>query len=128
MNKDVERIRVLVAEDNHDLATAVCALLAAEPDIEIVGQIARAQELLQSARDGRAQVIVLDLNLDGESSVPAMRVVQRVLPRVAVVIYSGYDRSDVASALPGLGTTEFISKSGDVLELAQAVRRAAARN
>lgn len=118
------RIRVLVAEDNQDLATAVCALLEAEPDLDVVGTIDRAGALLDSVRRHAVHVVVLDLNLSGESSVPAMRDVQRELPRVAVVVYSGYDRGDVAGALPGLGVAGYVSKSGDVAELLEAVRQA----
>lgn len=120
-------IRVVIAEDNRDLASAVHALLQAEPDMEVVGTIERADRLLETVRDSRAHVVVLDLNLAGESSVPAMRDVLRALPRVAIVIYSGYDRGDVASALPGLGGVEFVSKTGDVATLLQAVRRAAGK-
>lgn len=120
-------IRVVIAEDNRDLAGAVQALLQAEPDMEVVGKIERAERLLETVRDSRAHVVVLDLNLAGESSVPALRGALRALPCVAFVIYSGYDRGDLASALPGLGAVEFVSKTGDVATLLQAVRRAAGK-
>ena len=120
-------IRVVIAEDNRDLASAVHALLQAEPDMEVVGTIERADRLLETVRGSRAHVVVLDLNLAGESSVPALRGVLRALPCVAFVIYSGYDRSDLARALPGLGGVEFVSKAGDVATLLQAVRRAAGK-
>lgn len=126
MQRALEPIRVVIAEDNADLSAAVCALLESEPDIEVVGAIDRADALLDTVRDGQARVVVLDLNLAGCSSVPAMDVMRRELPGVAVVIYSGYDRHDVAGALPTIGAIEFVSKSGDVMDLLQAVRRVAA--
>jgi DNA-binding NarL/FixJ family response regulator len=57
--------------------------------------------------------------------VPAMEAMRRELPGVAVVVYSGYDRGDISSVLPALAGVEFVSKSGDVLELLAAIRRAA---
>jgi two-component system invasion response regulator UvrY len=125
MTRALESIRVLIAEDNHDLSAAVSALLQCESDMEVVGAIDRPAALLDAVRAGDARVVILDLNLSGESSVPAMEAMQRELPRVAVVVYSGYDRRDVSSALSALRSVEFVSKSGDVAELLQAVRRVA---
>lgn len=125
MLNTTRRTRVLVAEDNADLAGALGALVQGEPDLELVGTIDRAGDLLRAASVD-VDVVVLDLNLAGESSVPAMREVCARSPRVAVVIYSGYDRADVSAALPALGRCEYVSKSGDALELLAAVRRVAA--
>jgi DNA-binding NarL/FixJ family response regulator len=123
-----ERIRVLVAEDNGDLAAAVCELLRAEPDIDVVGVIEDADALERTVRELDVTVVILDLNLSGGSSVPAMQSVRRGLPHIGVVVYSGYDRRDIAAALPALGTAEFVSKSGEVTELLEAVRRSAGKS
>ena len=121
-------IRVLLAEDNGDLAVAVRALLDAEDDITVTGIVACASELLDAARAGRVEVVILDLNLDGGSSVPAMRQVRESVPGVQVVVFSGYDARDVSGALRGLGDAEFVTKNGEVTALLDAVRRAAAKS
>ena len=125
MNTAHEGIRVLVAEDNGDLAAAVCELLKAESDIEVVGVIDDAAALGPSVRDLDVHVVILDLNLSGGSSVPAMQSVRHDRPGIGVVVYSGYDRADISAALPALGPSEFVSKSGEVTELIDAVRRSA---
>jgi DNA-binding NarL/FixJ family response regulator len=128
MSMDGARIRVLVAEDNVDLASAVSELLRTEPDIDVVGVIGDAASLRESVRTLDAQVVILDLNLSGGSSVPAMQAVRRERPGTGIVVYSGYDRADLASALPTLGDCECVSKSGEVTDLIDAVRRTAQRN
>ena len=131
MNSDVEtgrdRIRVLLAEDNGDLAAAVRELLQVEPDIEVVGVIEDAAALERSVRELEVHVVILDLNLSGGSSVPAMQSVRQDRPGTGVVVYSGYDRADISAALPALGASEFVSKSGEVTDLIDAVRRSARR-
>ena len=52
MGTDGKRIRVLVAEDNPDLAAAICALIAAEPDMQVDGTVASASRLLDVAAAG----------------------------------------------------------------------------
>jgi DNA-binding NarL/FixJ family response regulator len=41
------------------------------------------------------------------------------------VVYSGYDRCDIADALSSLGVHEYVSKSGRTADLLAAIRRAA---
>lgn len=120
-------IRVLLAEDNRDLAVAVRALLEAEGDITVTRVVMCTADLLDSIRATQADVVILDLNLDGGSSVPAMKQARAAMPDLAIVVFSGYDARDVASALHGLGDAEFVTKNGEVTALIDAVRRAATR-
>ena len=118
-------IRVLIAEDSADLRAALCALVELEPDMAIVGTVERGDAILESVRVGRARVVVLDLNLGGESSLAPMRAVLREIPQLGVVVYSGYDRCDIADALASLGVHEYVSKSAHAAELLAAIRRVA---
>jgi DNA-binding NarL/FixJ family response regulator len=122
------QIRVVIAEDNADLSSALCALLEQEPDLQVTATVDRCIDLAGALRRGGAQVVVLDLNLGGESSVASMHAVRHEMPGLAVVVYSGYDRSDIGHALPKLGASEYVSKSGDAAELVAAIRRAARNN
>lgn len=125
MQQNAQRIRVLVAEDNRDLCDVVCALIDAEPDMQIVGATEHARQVLEVARSEHASVVVLDLNLSGESSVPAMQSIRSELPSVGVVVYSGYDRCDLDGALPDHGSVEYVSKTGEAGALLTAIRRVA---
>jgi two-component system nitrate/nitrite response regulator NarL len=117
------RIRVLVAEDNRDLAAAICALIAAEPDMQVDGTVDRAGDLLEAAAN--SEVLVLDLDLGGESSVPAMTQLHRSHPGMAIVVYSGYDQCDLGAALAQMDRCHYVAKTGDPDELLGAIRRAA---
>jgi DNA-binding NarL/FixJ family response regulator len=120
-----KRIRVLVAEDNGDLLAAICALVAAEPDMQVVGTVDRACHLLDAAAKHGSHVAVLDLDLGGESSVPALMQLRRSHPGLAMVIYSGYDQCDLGTVLAQTGHCEYVAKTGDPDELIGAIRRAA---
>ena len=90
---------MLVAEDNADLAFGVCELLRTEADIDVVGVVGDAASLFESVRTLDAHVVILDLNLAGGSSVPAMQSVRRERPHTGIVVYSGYDRADLESCI-----------------------------
>jgi len=118
-------IRVLVAEDNRDLATAICALITAEPDMQVDGTVDRAAHLLDAAAKRAAHVLVLDLDLGGESSVPALMQLLRSDPGMAIVVYSGYDQCDLGAVLAQTDRCEYVAKTGNPDELLAAIRRAA---
>jgi DNA-binding NarL/FixJ family response regulator len=119
------RVRVLVAEDNRDLLAAICALIAAEPDMQVDGTVDRACHLLDAVAKKGTQVLVLDLDLGGESSVPALLQLRRSYPGMAIVVYSGYDQYDLSTVLRHMDRCEYVAKTGDPDELIGAIRRAA---
>lgn len=125
METSQRAIRVVIAEDNADLTGALCALFGQEPDLQVTATVDQCGDLLGALRRGAAQVVVLDLNLGGQSSIAYMHEARSEMPGLAVVVYSGYDERDIAGALPQLGATEYVSKSGDAAELLAAIRRAA---
>ena len=125
MTLDPQRIGVLVAEDNRDLCDAVCALIDAEPDMQVTGTAMRVSDLLDGTRAAAAGVLVLDLDLGGESSVPALQSLRAQRPQLAVVIFSGNDRDTLAPVFAKIGRCEYVMKTGDVLPLLDAIRRVA---
>jgi DNA-binding NarL/FixJ family response regulator len=127
MGTGADRIRVLVAEDNRDLAAAIAALIAAEPDMQVDGTVDRVGHLLDAAVGNTSHVLVLDLDLRGESSVPALVQLQQTHPRLAVIVYSGHDPRDLGPVLARVDRCEYVTKSGDPGELLGAIRRAAIR-
>lgn len=62
---DVSAIRVLLGYRGALLRGALCELLAKEPDLDVVGQLAQADEVLEAARRLRPHVVVLDFSLPG---------------------------------------------------------------
>ena len=118
---------MLVAEDNRDLANAICALIAAEPDMAVDGIANHAADLLVAAARTRPHVLVLDLNLGGKSSLPSLLELQQSLPQLAVVIYSGHDPRDLGDMFTHSKRCEYVTKSGDPGELIGAIRHAATR-
>ncbi len=127
METGVNRIRVLVAEDNGDLAAAISAVIAAEPDMQLNGTVDRVCHLLDAAACTGTDVLVLDLELRGESSMPALVQLRRNHPRLAVIVYSGHDPRDLGPVLARLDGCEYVTKSGSPEELIDAIRRAAKR-
>jgi len=117
------KIRVLVAEDNDDLRRVLAALFDAEPDLECVGRVATPEQVLPLAREVQPDVVVLDLLLEGGSSMHVIRELQAAVPGAKVVMYSGYGSDITARESKRRGASAFVVKSGDFDPLLATIRQ-----
>jgi two-component system response regulator DesR len=119
------KIRVLLAEDNGDLRRALAGLVDAEADMECVGTVASPDQVLPLAREALPHVVVLDLLLEGGSSMHVIRELKAVLPQAQVVMYSGYGSEITERESKRRGAAAFVVKTGDFETLFAAIRRVA---
>jgi two-component system response regulator DesR len=122
----MEQLRVLLAEDNDDLCTALAGLLNAHPDIACVGSTGCLDEVASHAGATSAQVIVLDMDLQGQSSLRRLPELRAQLSGVAFVVFSGHDHPEMMRAAQEAGAASYILKSSDPTTLVAAIRAAAA--
>src|SRR6185312_9266421 len=79
-------IRVLIAEDQGMVRGALATLIGLEPDIEVVAQVARGDEVLAAARDARPDVALLDIEMPGATGLDAAEQLAVELPDCRVLI------------------------------------------
>ena len=60
-----ERLRTFVCEDDHRLRAHLCRLLERDPDIDLIGNAASAEDALAQHTEGAWDVLLLDLELPG---------------------------------------------------------------
>ena len=118
-------IKILIAEDNEDLRATMIALLSTEADMRCVAETDDLQQVTPLATATGPQVIVLDIELKGQSSLSRLAQLRRELPAAEFVIYSGHGLPELVAAAMAAGAGEYVLKSGDPDELVQAIRRCA---
>jgi two-component system response regulator DesR len=119
-------IRVLLAEDQTMVRGALASLLALEPDIEVVAQAARGDEVEAAALAARPDVALLDIEMPGMTGLEAAELLARRLPDCRVLILTTFGRPGYLRRAMGGGAAGFMLKDAPVTELAGAIRRAAA--
>lgn len=119
-------IRVLLAEDQLMFRTAVRRLLELEGDIEVVGEVARGDELVAAALATRPDVAVVDIEMPVQDGISAAAELRQRLPGCRTLMLTMYGRPGfVQRALEG-GVAGFVLKDAPVEALAAAIRRCAA--
>ncbi|AZQ71039.1 MULTISPECIES: response regulator transcription factor [Streptomyces] len=118
-----EPIRVVLADDEHLVRTALRAILGAEPGVEVVGEATTGSEAVSVVRALRPDVVLMDVRMP---EVDGIRATERILagtddpPRVIVVTTFEND-AYVYDALRA-GASGFLLKRAGADELVQAVK------
>jgi DNA-binding NarL/FixJ family response regulator len=79
-------IRVLLVDDHTLFRRGVAALLAAEPDFELVGEAEHGAEAIEMARELSPDAILMDVSARSRSGADALRWMQEQVPRVPIVL------------------------------------------
>ena len=117
-------IRVLIAEDQAMVREALAALLELEPDIEVVAQVGRGDEVLAAARAAQPDVALLDIEMPGSSGLEATERLRADLPQIRVLILTTFGRPGYLRRAFDAGASGFLLKDAPAAQLASAVRRA----
>jgi len=116
-------IRVLIAEDQAMIRGALAALLSDEPDIEVVAQVERGDQVLVAAVEAKPDVALLDIEMPGCDGIAAAADLQRHLPSCRTLILTVFGRPGYLRRAVESGVRGFLLKDAPPDELAVAVRR-----
>ncbi len=116
-------LRVLIAENHRDLSDVMSQLIETEPDMHCVGQVSDAKDVLAAVRESSADVLILDLMLQGGSGLPLVEELTSAVPELRVIVFSGLANSDeIAREVKRRGAAAFIQKGCDFQVLLEALR------
>ncbi|MGW6705514.1 response regulator transcription factor [Streptomyces sp. NPDC054956] len=116
-------IRILLAEDQSMVREALAALLGLEPDIEVLAQVARGDEVVAAARSHDVNVALLDIEMPGMTGIEAAAALRTALPSLRIVILTTFGRPGYLRGAMEAGASAFLVKDAPAAQLAAAVRK-----
>jgi DNA-binding NarL/FixJ family response regulator len=116
-------IRVLFVEDHQLLADALSAMLAREPDIEVVGVAGTVADAKQLSRE-RLDVVLMDYRLPDGTGAEATRAIKARWPAARVVMVTALTDDETVLESIQAGADGYITKDRAAEEVVQAVRAA----
>jgi two-component system, NarL family, response regulator NreC len=124
---DVARgaITIVLADDHQVVRSGLRMLLEAEDGLEVLGEAGDVTSALREVLDHRPRVLVLDLNMSGESSLSAIPQLRRESPGTQVVVLTMQDEVAFAREALRAGALGYVLKDAAEAELVRAVRSAA---
>ncbi|MEV7541815.1 response regulator transcription factor [Streptomyces sp. NPDC089915] len=116
-------IRILLAEDQSMVREALAALLGLEPDIEVLAQVARGDEVVPAALAHDVNVALLDIEMPGMTGIEAAAALRRALPDLKIVVLTTFGRPGYLRGAMEAGASAFLVKDAPAAQLAEAVRK-----
>jgi DNA-binding NarL/FixJ family response regulator len=124
LNGASKPLRIVIGENNDDLAMTLGLLLDAEPDMLCVATGSSSSAVLSAADRHAPNVFILDLSLDDGSSLPLISTLRQRLPAAAIVMFTGHRNELLTEHCLRAGAHALVVKSGEFDELTTAVRQA----
>ena len=120
------KIRVLIADDHRLFAEALHAILASEPEIEVVGRARNGEEAVDQALALEPDVILMDIAMPGVDGVEATKLIREKHRSACILMLTGSNsRTDVARAR-NAGAAAYVTKDRIAAQLVDAIRELAA--
>jgi two-component system response regulator DesR len=98
-------------------------LLGLEPDLEVVAEVGRGDDVVPAARDARPDVALLDVEMPGLDGIAATRALRAALPSCKVLVVTTFGRPGYLRRALEAGAGGFVVKDTPARQLADAVRR-----
>jgi two-component system response regulator DesR len=118
-----EQVRLLLADDQGLVRGALAALLELEPDLTVVAEVGRGDEVVAAAERTRPDVALLDVEMPGMNGIAATAALRAAVPSCRVVIVTTFGRPGYLRRAMEAGASGFVVKDTPARQLADAVRR-----
>jgi len=119
-------IRVVIADDHAVVRRGLRQVLDAEEGFEVVAEAADLESARRYTRGHHPDVLVLDLNMPGGSSLDGIPEIRAECPDTQIVVLTMQNEPAYARHALGAGALGYVLKESAESELVEAIRRAAA--
>ena len=119
-------IRLLLADDQELIRSALAALLALDQDFEVVASVGRGDEVVAAAKAHRPDVALLDIDMPGLDGLAAAGVLAHEVPQCRSLILTTFGRPGFLRRAMEAGAYGFVVKDAPPEQLADAIRRVVA--
>lgn len=119
----MDRIRVLLADDDERYVRTLAAFLGLHDDIEVVGVSPDGRAAVEDYGRLTPDVVVMDAYMPEMDGVQAAAAIRAVAPNARIVMLSAHDTAELRERAAEAGVLRFVSKQ-DARELAEDIRSA----
>jgi DNA-binding NarL/FixJ family response regulator len=115
-------IRVVIADDQALMRSALRLTLDSQPDIDVVAEAADGREAIDAVTRTQCDVIVLDIRMPLLDGIQATRALRSAAPHTRVLLLTTFDLDDYAFEGLRAGASGFLLKDEPPEEIVRAVR------
>lgn len=118
----MEKIRVLIAEDQTVVREGLVAILSFQSDIEVVGQAVDGIQAVDLVKQSRPDVILLDLKMPRQDGLTTIPKILEVFPEARILVVTSFDEGERVFQAIKAGALGYLLKDATREQLLQAIR------
>lgn len=118
-------IRVMLVDDHAVVRTGYRRLVDAEPDLQVVADVASAAAACAAIRDIEVDVVVMDLSLREGSGMEGIRRLLERKPELRILVFSMHQALGYVTQALRNGALGYLTKHSEPLEMIAAIRKVA---
>lgn len=120
----MQKIKILIADDNRDFRTRVRDYLLTIPEMNIVGEVDDGDQVLHTAEKLNPDVVLMDVSMPGMNGIDAARQLTGVIPGSKVIMLSVYNIDEYKTSALENGACDYVVKKDLATELLPAIQKA----
>jgi two-component system, NarL family, response regulator DevR len=121
----MNKIKLVIVDDHQVVRLGLQALLGVEPDFEVIGQAATADEALVLLERTQPQIVLMDVRLPGRSGLDVCREIKQRWPAVHVIMLTSYADDQLVMDAINNGAEGYVLKKVEGDDLMKAIRAVA---
>jgi two-component system, NarL family, response regulator LiaR len=114
-------IRILIADDHPIMRQGLRDLIRSEPGLELVGEAANGNEMVQKARELNPDVYIIDLVMPGKSGIETIIDIRAANPKARILVLSSFSEKEEIRKAIQAGALGYILKISHPKELIRAI-------
>jgi len=116
-------IKIIIADDHAVVRKGLIQIIDETPDLELIDQAGDGNELLAKLHGQDVDVLLLDINMPGQTGWEVMQKVHREYPDIKVVILSVSSEENYAKQFYKAGAVGYLTKDSAPEQLVEAIRK-----
>jgi len=117
-----EKHRIVITEDHTILREGLRALLASDPNLDVVGEAKDGQEAIRVAEKLKPHLILMDLSMPRMNGLDAIREIKKNSPETKILILTVHKTDEYIQAALEAGANGYVLKDSSHTELSLAIR------
>lgn len=120
----IERVRVMVVDDQPVVRSGLSAFLMIHPDLELVGEAGDGERAVRLCPHLRPDVILMDLVMPQMDGAEATRIIRERYPHIQVIALTSFKEKELVQRVLDAGAIGYLLKNISSNQLAEAIRSA----
>lgn len=120
--KATNPIKIILADDHEIFRDGFKAMLKKQPSVELIGEAADGEELVELTRQSQPDVVVTDIKMPKMDGLQATKIIATEFPHIGIIALSMIDEENLIIDMMEAGAKGYLLKNAHKKEIIEAIK------